>query len=383
MNIINKNINDLIPYVNNPRKNDKAVDAVASSIKNFGFKVPIIIDAQNEIVAGHTRLKAAIKLNYKEVPCIVADDLTPAQIKAYRIADNKVSEFAEWDMDLLKIELEGLTDFTGFDINDSIFNNEVVEDDFEPEIPENPIVQKGDIWILGSHKLMCGNSTNLDDVTKLMDDKKARLIVTDPPYNLDYVGKTKDALTIQNDKMNDEQFYEFLLAAYYRMYEVADDGASIYVFHADSEGLNFRKAHKESGFKLSQCCIWAKQTMVMGRQDYHWQHEPILVGWKPTAGHYWNSDRKQTTIWRFDRPFRSEYHPTMKPIALISYPIKNSSKIGDIVLDLFGGSGSTLIACEQIDRICYMMELDERYCDVIIKRWESLTGQKALKLESL
>ena len=383
MNIINKDINDLIPYVNNPRKNDKAVDAVASSIKNFGFKVPIIIDAQNEIVAGHTRLKAAIKLNYKEVPCIVADDLTPAQIKAYRIADNKVSEFAEWDMDLLKIELEGLTDFTGFDINDSIFNNEVVEDDFEPEIPENPIVQKGDIWILGSHKLMCGNSTNLDDVTKLMDDKKARLIVTDPPYNLDYVGKTKDALTIQNDKMNDEQFYEFLLAAYYRMYEVADDGASIYVFHADSEGLNFRKAHKESGFKLSQCCIWAKQTMVMGSQDYHWQHEPILVGWKPTAGHYWNSDRKQTTIWRFDRPFRSEYHPTMKPIALISYPIKNSSKIGDIVLDLFGGSGSTLIACEQIDRICYMMELDERYCDVIIKRWESLTGQKALKLESL
>ena len=383
MNIINKDINDLIPYVNNPRKNDKAVDAVASSIKNFGFKVPIIIDAQNEIVAGHTRLKAAIKLNYKEVPCIVADDLTPAQIKAYRIADNKVSELAEWDMDLLKIELEGLTDFTGFDINDSIFNNEVVEDDFEPEIPENPIVQKGDIWILGSHKLMCGNSTNLDDVTKLMDDKKARLIVTDPPYNLDYVGKTKDALTIQNDKMNDEQFYEFLLAAYYRMYEVADDGASIYVFHADSEGLNFRKAHKESGFKLSQCCIWAKQTMVMGGQDYHWQHEPILVGWKPTAGHYWNSDRKQTTIWRFDRPFRSEYHPTMKPIALISYPIKNSSKIGDIVLDLFGGSGSTLIACEQIDRICYMMELDERYCDVIIKRWESLTGQKALKLESL
>jgi DNA modification methylase len=383
LNIINKDINDLIPYVNNPRKNDKAVDAVASSIKNFGFKVPIIIDAQNEIVAGHTRLKAAIKLNYKEVPCIVADDLTPAQIKAYRIADNKVSELAEWDMDLLKIELEGLTDFTGFDINDSIFNNEVVEDDFEPEIPENPIVQKGDIWILGSHKLMCGNSTNLDDVTKLMDDKKARLIVTDPPYNLDYVGKTKDALTIQNDKMNDEQFYEFLLAAYYRMYEVADDGASIYVFHADSEGLNFRKAHKESGFKLSQCCIWAKQTMVMGRQDYHWQHEPILVGWKPTAGHYWNSDRKQTTIWRFDRPFRSEYHPTMKPIALISYPIKNSSKIGDIVLDLFGGSGSTLIACEQIDRICYMMELDERYCDVIIKRWESLTGQKALKLESL
>jgi DNA modification methylase len=383
LNIINKDINDLIPYVNNPRKNDKAVDAVASSIKNFGFKVPIIIDAQNEIVAGHTRLKAAIKLNYKEVPCIVADDLTPAQIKAYRIADNKVSELAEWDMDLLKIELEGLTDFTGFDINDSIFNNEVVEDDFEPEIPENPIVQKGDIWILGSHKLMCGNSTNLDDVTKLMDDKKARLIVTDPPYNLDYVGKTKDALTIQNDKMNDEQFYEFLLAAYYRMYEVADDGASIYVFHADSEGLNFRKAHKESGFKLSQCCIWAKQTMVMGSQDYHWQHEPILVGWKPTAGHYWNSDRKQTTIWRFDRPFRSEYHPTMKPIALISYPIKNSSKIGDIVLDLFGGSGSTLIACEQIDRICYMMELDERYCDVIIKRWESLTGQKALKLESL
>ncbi|WP_311764975.1 DNA-methyltransferase [Paenibacillus agricola] len=255
-------------------------------------------------------------------------------------------------------------------------NDEQDEDEFDVDqaLPENPITRKGDIWLLGKHRLLAGDSTSEQDMATLMDGKKARLIVTDPPYNVAYVGKTKDALTIQNDKMDDGQFYEFLLAAYMRMYEVADDGASIYVFHADSEGLNFRKAHKESGFKLSQCCIWAKQAMVMGRQDYHWMHEPVLVGWKPTAGHYWNSDRKQTTLWQFDRPFRNEHHPTMKPIPLIIYPIKNSSKIGDIVLDSFGGSGSTLIACEDTDRICYTMELDEKYADVIVNRYIAHVG---------
>ncbi|MGG1669515.1 DNA-methyltransferase, partial [Paenibacillus sp. NRS-1783] len=211
-------------------------------------------------------------------------------------------------------------------------------------------------------------------VSMLMDGKKAQLIVTDPPYNVDYTGKTKDALKIENDKMDDDQFYNFLLAAYTRMYEVADGGASIYVFHADSEGLNFRKAFIEAGFKLAQCCIWAKQAMVMGRQDYHWMHEPVLYGWKPTGGHYWNSDRKQTTLWQFDRPFRNEYHPTMKPIPLISYPIKNSSKLGDIVFDPFGGSGSTLIACEETDRICYTSELDPKYVDVIVNRYIAHVG---------
>ena len=248
------------------------------------------------------------------------------------------------------------------------------DDDFEPELPDKPITQKGDIWLLGKHRLMCGDSTDKNDMAVLMDGKKANLIVTDPPYNVDYVGKTKDALKIENDKMDNDSFYNFLFDAYSRMYEVAQDGASIYVFHADSEGLNFRKAMIESGFKLSQCCIWAKQAVVMGRQDYHWQHEPILVGWKPTGKHYWNSDRKQTTLWQFDRPFRNEYHPTMKPVSLISYPIKNSSKIGDLVLDSFGGSGSTLIACQETDRICYAMELDEKYCDVIVNRYIEKMG---------
>jgi DNA modification methylase len=228
--------------------------------------------------------------------------------------------------------------------------------------------------LLGKHRLVCGDSTNEQDMATLMDGKKARLIVTDAPYNVAYRGKTKDALTIQNDSMDSSSFYQFLLAAYTRMYEVADDGASIYMFHAETEGINFRKAHIDSGFKLSQCCIWKKSSMVLGHSDYHYRHEPILYGWRQGAAHYWNSDRKQTTIWEFDRPFRNEFHPTMKPVPLISYPIKNSSKIGDIVLDSFGGSGSTLIACEETDRICYTMELDEKYADVIVNRYIAYVG---------
>lgn len=383
------NLELLNPYANNARLNEKAVDKVASSIKTYGFKNPILIDGNNEIIAGHTRLLAAKKLGLKEVPTILVDDLTSEEVKAYRIADNKTAEYAEWNFELLAQEMEELklADYdlglTGFDMSEAEklmdeFNkeNESEEDDFDVDgaLPENPITQKGDIWLLGKHRLLAGDATNEQDMETLMFGKKARLIVTDPPYNVAYVGKTKDALTIQNDKMDDEQFYEFLLAAYTRMYEVADDGASIYVFHADSEGLNFRMAYKESGFKLSQCCIWKKQTLVLSRQDYHWLHEAILYGWKPTGSHYWNSDRKQTTVWEFDRPFRSEHHPTSKPVPLISYPIKNSSKIGDIVLDSFGGSGSTLIACEETDRICYTMELDEKYADVIVNRYIAHVG---------
>jgi DNA modification methylase len=221
---------------------------------------------------------------------------------------------------------------------------------------------------------MCGDSTSQQDIETLMDGRKANLIVTDPPYNVNYTGKTKEALKIENDKMDNDSFYQFLYRAFSNMFDECGDGGSIYVFHADSEGLNFRKAFVESGFKLSQCCIWAKQTIVMGRQDYQWMHEPILVGWKPTAAHYWNSDRKQTTLWQFDRPFRNEFHPTMKPIPLICYPIKNSSKIGDLVFDPFGGSGSTLIACQDTDRICYTMELDEKYADVIVNRYIAYVG---------
>ncbi|MDQ0495777.1 DNA modification methylase [Paenibacillus brasilensis] len=386
------NVEILIPYIKNARNNEKAVEYVATSIESYGFKNPILIDSNNEIIAGHTRLLAAKKLGLKEVPTILVDDLTPEQVKAFRIADNKTAEYADWNFELLAQEMEELKladydlSLTGYDMSEcekllDILHEDTAddEDDFNVEeaLPEHPVTHKGDIWLLGKHRLICGDSTNPQDIATLMNGKKAQLIVTDPPYNVDYTGKTKDALKIENDKMDNHEFYNFLLAAYTQMFEVADDGASIYVFHADSEGLNFRKAFIEAGFKLSQCCIWAKQAMVMGRSDYHWMHEPVLYGWKPTGGHYWNSDRKQTTLWQFDRPFRNEYHPTMKPIPLISYPIKNSSKLGDIVFDPFGGSGSTLIACEETNRLCYTSELDPKYVDVIVKRYIAHAGDNS------
>ncbi|MCU6792395.1 site-specific DNA-methyltransferase [Paenibacillus sp. WQ 127069] len=390
MEFIKLKIGQLVHAEYNPRKNLKAGDPefekIRNSINEFGYCEPIICNSDYTIVGGHQRAKVLKAIGYDEVDCVIID-VDKTKEKALNIALNKIT--GEWDFDALAGLLEELKvddyniELTGFDFSEAekLFDelhkdDEPEEDEFDVDdaLPEIPITRKGDIWLLGKHRLLAGDATNEQDMATLMDGKKARLIVTDPPYNVAYVGKTKDALTIQNDKMDDEQFYEFLLAAYTRMYEVADDGASIYVFHADSEGLNFRKAHKDSGFKLSQCCIWAKQAMVMGRQDYHWQHEPILVGWKPTAGHYWNSDRKQTTLWQFDRPFRNEHHPTMKSVPLISYPIKNSSKIGDIVLDSFGGSGSTLIACEDTDRICYTMELDEKYADVIVNRYIAHVG---------
>ena len=383
------NINELKHAKYNPRKDLKPGDAefekIRNSISEFGYVEPIIVNNDMTICGGHQRWKVLKELGYTEVDCVVIE-VDKNKEKALNIALNRIT--GEWDFESLAVLLDELKaedyniELTGFDwseaeklldtLNDDSGENS--DDDFEPELPEKPITQKGDIWLLGKHRLMCGDSTNINDMAVLMDGKKANLIVTDPPYNVDYVGKTKDALKIENDKMDNDSFYNFLFDAYSRMYEVAGDGASIYVFHADSEGLNFRKAMIESGFKLSQCCIWAKQTMVMGRQDYHWQHEPILVGWKPTGSHYWNSDRKQTTLWQFDRPFRNEYHPTIKPVPLISYPIKNSSKIGDLVLDSFGGSGSTLIACQETDRICYTMELDEKYCDVIVNRYIEKMG---------
>jgi DNA modification methylase len=390
LEFIKLKIDQLVHAEYNPRKDLKAGDPefekIKKSINEFGYCEPIIVNQDYTIVGGHQRAKVLKALGYDEVDCVIID-VDKTKEKALNIALNKIT--GEWDFDALAGLLEDLKmqdyniELTGIDFSEAekLFDelhkdDEQVEDEFNVDdaLPEISTTRKGDIWLLGKHRLLAGDATNVQDMATLMDGKKARLIVTDPPYNVDYTGKTKDALTIQNDKMDDEQFYEFLLAAYTRMYEVADDGASIYVFHADSEGLNFRKAHKESGFKLSQCCIWAKQAMVMGRQDYHWMHEPVLVGWKPTAGHYWNSDRKQTTLWQFDRPFRNEHHPTCKPIPLISYPIKNSSKLGDIVLDSFGGSGSTLIACEDTDRICYTMELDEKYADVIVNRYIERIG---------
>lgn len=387
--VIYKDINEIKPYDKNPRKNDKAVDKVALSIQEYGFKNPIIVDKDMVIIAGHTRYKAAKKLGLNEVPIIVAGDLDENQVKALRIADNKTGEYADWDFILLAEELGILKEndfnleFTGFEIADIEKllnqNKEIVEDDFDVDanIPEVPISKRGDVWLLGRHRLVCGDSTMIDDVEKLMDGQKANLVVTDPPYNVDYEGGTKDKLKIQNDNMDNDSFYQFLLDMYKNLYLACDDGAGIYVFHADTEGINFRKAMIDAGWKLAQCCIWVKQSLVLGRQDYHWQHEPILYGWKPTGSHKWYADRKQSTVWRFDRPSKNEMHPTMKPVELVAYPIQNTSLSNSIVLDLFGGSGSTLIACEQTNRICYTMEIDEKYVDVIIKRYIQFKGNDA------
>ena len=379
MEIVNKNIEEIKMYENNPRNNDGAVEYVANSIKEFGFKVPIVLDKNNVIVAGHTRYKAAKLLNITEIPCIIVDDLSDEQVKAFRLIDNKAAELASWDIDLLNLELENIKDIDMelFDFQISNILDNVVDDEYEVELPEDPKTKTGNIYKLGNHYLMCGDSTNTDDVKKLMNNQLADLIVTDPPYNVNYEGKTGDNLKIMNDNMENNQFYSFLESAFINLYESIKDGGSIYVFHADTEGLNFRKAMMSSGFKLAECLVWVKNAFVMGRQDYHWKHEPVLYGWKPGASHYFINDRSQSTVLEFDKPIRNEEHPTMKPIDLIAYLINNSSKKDEIVLDLFGGSGTTMIACEQTNRKAFIMELDPRYCDVIVDRWEKFTNQKA------
>ena len=377
--IILKSVDEIIPYANNPRRNDKAVDAVAESIKQFGFKQPIVIDGGGVVVCGHTRLKAAKKLGIKTVPCIVAEDLTPEQIKAYRLADNKTAELAEWDMELLPLELDDLQEFdmTLFGFETPKGKAEVIEDDYEITVPAEPRTKPGEIYQLGRHRLMCGDSTSVKCVQALTGGVQMDMLLTDPPYNVEYTGKTEDALTIVNDKQNDEQFRAFLTDAFMAAYEAMKPGAVFYIWHADLEGLNFQAACKAAGLEVRQCLIWNKNSMVMGRQDYQWKHEPCLYGWKEGAGHLWASDRKQTTVLNFDRPTRNKEHPTMKPVKLFDYQIQNNTKGGDCVLDLFGGSGTTLIACEQNGRTAYLMELDPKYCDVIIDRWEALTGGKA------
>ena len=377
-----RRISDLKPYKNNPRKNDKAVDAVAASIKAFGFKQPVVIDDNGEIIAGHTRLKAAKKLGIKTVPCIVADDLTPEQIKAYRLADNKTAELAEWDMELLPLELDDLQEFDmtlfGFEMPKG--RAEAIEDDYEISVPAEPRTKPGEIYQLGRHRLMCGDATSADCVQVLTGGAQMDMLLTDPPYNVAYTGKTSDALTIANDKQDADAFRAFLTDAFQAANNAMKPGAVFYIWHADSEGLNFRAACAAAGFTVRQCLIWCKNTMVLGRQDYQWKHEPCLYGWKDGAGHLWASDRKQTTVLNFDRPTRSKEHPTMKPVKLFDYQIQNNTKGGDCVLDLFGGSGTTLIACEQNGRNAYVMELDPKYCDVIIHRWEKLTGEKAKRI---
>lgn len=390
MKIINLNVKDLIPYANNPRKNDKAVKAVANSIKEFGFKVPIIIDKSNVIVAGHTRLKAALALGLTEVPCIIADDLTEDQIKAFRLADNKVGEIAEWDLDALLIELQDIEmDMSQFDF-DITLDKDVQDDEFDVELPDKPTSQRGDVYLLGNHRLMCGDATNVEDMKKLCGTTFVDLTLTDPPYNVniglkgEVFEKREDSNRFKNrkllnDNLSDAEFLKFLTDAFKNMHDFSKQGASIYVFHADSEGYNFRKGFKDAGYDLKQTLIWVKNALVLGRQDYQWQHEPVLYGWKKGAAHTWYGDRKQTTVLKYDRPLKSAEHPTMKPIELCGYFIRNSSKEGDIILDPFGGSGSTMIAAEQLNRTCYTMELDPKYVDVIIERYEKYTGQKAVK----
>ena len=385
MQITELPIKDLKPYANNPRKNDPAVQAVANSIKEFGFKVPIVIDKNNEIVCGHTRYKAAKKLKLKTVPCVIADDLTEEQIKAYRLADNKVGELAEWDLELLVEELSDITELNmedfGFDLDlNTDDQQEAQEDDYDEELPEEPKSKLGDIYQLGRHRLMCGDSTDVESVEKLMGGQLADLLITDPPYNVAYEGKTKDKLKIQNDNMGNNEFRQFLRDAFFAANTVMKAGAVFYIWHADSEGYNFRGACDDIGWKVRECLIWNKNSMVMGRQDYQWKHEPCLYGWKEGASHLWASDRRQTTVIDWKRPSKADIHPTMKPIGLFDYQIKNNTKGGDIVLDLFNGSGTTIMACEQNGRNACCMELDPRYVDAAIDRWEKFTGQKAVLL---
>lgn len=387
MQIENKNIEELIPYINNPRNNDEAVDAVASSIKNFGFKVPIVIDRQNEIITGHTRYKAAKKLGLKEVPTIKASDLSPEQVKAFRLADNKVSEIATWDIEALNIELAEISAMElDLDMSDLGFEEieaikEVEEDEeFNPTPPEAPISQLGEIYQLGRHRLMVGDSTEKVQVESLMGGELADMLLTDPPYNVAYQGATKDALTIQNDNKSSGEFYLFLRNAFTAAKAVMKKGGAFYCWYASSEVVNFHNALIDSEFMVKQELIWNKNQMVLSRQDYHWKHEPCLYGWLAGDSHNWYSNRKQTTVLDFDKPQRNAEHPTMKPVKLFDYQIQNSSKPGDIILDLFGGSGTTLIAAEQNKRCAYLMEYDPRYADVIIKRWEELTGNEAVKI---
>ena len=372
-----KKISELVAYGNNPRINDEAVDAVAASIQAFGFRNPILIDSNNVIVAGHTRLKASQKLGIEEVPCIVIDDLTDDEVRALRLADNKTAELARWDMGKLSEEIKNIDmDLLQFGFEDLLdkIDDDTEEDDFDEadELPEVPYAKQGDVFLLGNHKVICGDSTDESVVDKLIDGKQIDMIFTDPPYNVDI--ENADGLTIQNDNQSDEDFYNFLLKAFNNMFRVIKPGGSIYCFHADSEGFNFRKAFKEAGFKLAECLIWVKNSLVLSRQDYHWRHEPCLYGWKEGASHYFIDDRAQDTVWEYDKPKKNDLHPTMKPIPLVARAIKNSSRRNENILDLFGGSGTTLIASEQVGRNALLVELDERYVDVIVKRYIKYTG---------
>jgi len=395
MQVEQRKIESLIPYVNNSRTHsDEQVAQIAASVREFGWTNPILVDGKNGIIAGHGRLAAARKLGLSEIPVIVLDHLTEAQKKALVIADNKLAMNAGWDNELLALELAEI-DELGFDLDLTGFTAEEIaalmpvegtdgltDPDDAPAVQENPVTLPGDVWVMDKHRLLCGDSTSVNDLAKLTYGSLVDMWLTDPPYNVAYEGKTKDALTIKNDEMGDDQFRQFLRDSYTAADTVMKPGAVFYIWHADSEGYNFRGAAQDAGWKVRQCLIWKKSTMVMGRQDYHWKHEPCLYGWKDGAGHLWAADRKQTTILEFDKPSRNGEHPTMKPVALFEYQMLNNTKGGDIVLDSFGGSGTTLIAAEKNGRTAMLMELDPRYCDVIVKRWQDFTGKIAVHAET-
>lgn len=377
-------VSKLIPYVNNARTHSaEQVMKLRSSLREFGFINPVIIDREYNVIAGHGRILAAKEEGITEVPCVFVDYLTEAQKKAYILADNRMAMDAGWDEELLRIEIESLKDMdfnvglTGFsedelaELYGEDKQSEVEDDDYDlsDALEKAAFVQRGDIWTVGRHRLMCGDATSSEDVAALMNGKKANLIITDPPYNVAF--ESSDGLSIKNDKMANDKFYEFLLSAFKNMAEHLEKGVSAYVFHADTEGLNFRKAFVDAGFHLSGCCIWVKNSLVLGRSDYQWQHEPVLYGFLQNGKHYWSKSagRSQTTIWNFDKPKKNKNHPTSKPLDLLAYPIGNSSQENAIVIDTFGGSGSTLMTCEKTNRICYTMELDEKYASVILRRY--------------
>ncbi|MFP5527110.1 DNA modification methylase [Peptococcus simiae] len=422
MKIITKPISEVIPYDNNPRNNDAAVPAVANSIREFGFKQPIVIDAQGVIIAGHTRLRAAESLGMTEVPCVLADDLTPEQVKAYRLADNRVAELATWEEDLLRDELMDLAAMSDIDMSAFAFSDEeldlmpVEDDGLDPEEAEQAAretsVKRGDIYALGSHRLMCGDATDPEDVQKIIGGVHMDLCVTDPPYGIAYEGKTAEALTIDNDDHTSASFIAFLSAAFANIESALKPGGVFYIWHADTKRFEFLEACRSVDLVIREVLVWVKNVATLGRQDYHWRHEPCLYGWKSGAGHYFIEDRTQTTVEdttpdpdrmtledaqkyikklhralnkyatviEEKKPAASREHPTMKPIPLIARQIKNSSRRGESVFDPFAGSGTTLIACEQCGRQAYVMELDPVYAQVIINRWEDLTGKKAIKI---
>ena len=422
MQIYDKPLGWLTPYENNPRNNDEAVEPVANSISEFGFKVPIVATSDGEIINGHTRWKAAKKLKLKTVPVIIADDLTEEQVRAFRLADNKVAEIAQWDIELLLSEIDSVDNldmtlfgFTDQDYTLDDFEDEELDTEDAEEINEQDTqtsaVEYGDIYQLGRHRLMCGDSTSAGDMKELIDGEKIDLYVTDPPYNVAYEGKTEEAMTIKNDSMDDVSFRQFLRDAFSVADQHLKPGGAFYIWHADSEGLNFRAAVKETGWLLKQNLVWVKNSIVLGRQDYQWKHEPCLYGWKDGASHYFVDNRalstvieedednlkemtkgelisyiktmqenSPTSIFYEDKPVRSDIHPTMKPLKLIARCVLNSSKKGERVLDSFNGGGSTLMVCEKTERIYYGMELDPIYVERTIKRWEEETGLKAEKI---